>query len=90
MLQDIEQNWTEYDRFHKIGLTHKASKENLSNVYNDHTADEKTSNEYSDDELINFNYVSTATNPANICWSWRRLEDVSKTCLEDVFNTSSA
>ena len=28
--------------------------------------------------------------PANICWSWRRLEDVLKTCLEDVFNTSSA
>ena len=30
------------------------------------------------------------TIPANICWSWRRLEDVLKTCLEDVFNTSSA
>ena len=29
-------------------------------------------------------------NPANICWSSRRLEDVFKTCLEDVFNTSSA
>ena len=28
--------------------------------------------------------------PANICWSSRRLEDVFKTCLEDVFNTSSA
>ena len=28
--------------------------------------------------------------PANICWSSRRLEDVLKTCLEDVFNTSSA
>ena len=27
---------------------------------------------------------------ANICWSSRRLEDVFKTCLEDVFNTSSA
>ena len=90
MVQDIEQNWTEYDRLHKIGLTQKASKENLSNVYNDYTTDEKTSNEYSDHELINFNHVSTATNPANICWSWRRLEDVSKTCLEDVFNTSSA
>ena len=25
-------------------------------------------------------------NPANLCWSW----DVFKTCLEDVFNTSSA
>ena len=30
------------------------------------TADEKTSNEYSDDELINFNLVSTATNAANL------------------------
>ena len=29
-------------------------------------------------------------NPANICWSSRRLEDVFKTCVEDVFNTSSA
>ena len=29
-------------------------------------------------------------NPANICWSSRRLEDVFKTCLEDIFNTSSA
>ena len=29
-------------------------------------------------------------NPANICWSSRRLEDVFKTYLEDVFNTSSA
>ena len=28
--------------------------------------------------------------PANICWSWRRLEAVFKTCLKDVFNTSSA
>ena len=27
---------------------------------------------------------------ANICWSSRRHEDVFKTCLEDVFNTSSA
>ena len=23
-------------------------------------------------------------NPANICWSSRRLEDVFKTCLEDI------
>ena len=30
------------------------------------------------------------TIPANICWSWRRLENALKTCLEDVFNTSSA
>ena len=28
--------------------------------------------------------------PANICLSSRRLEDVLKICLEDVFNTSSA
>ena len=28
--------------------------------------------------------------PANICWSSRRLQGVLKTCLEDVFNTSSA
>ena len=26
--------------------------------------------------------------PANICWSSKRLEDVLKTYLEDVFNTS--
>ena len=25
--------------------------------------------------------------PANICWSWRRLQDVLKTCLEDVLKT---
>ena len=35
-------------------------------VYNDHTADEKTSNEYSHDELINFHLVSTATNASNL------------------------
>ena len=29
-------------------------------------------------------------NPGNICWSSRRLEDVFKVCLEDIFNTSSA
>ena len=28
--------------------------------------------------------------PANICWPSRRFEDVFKTCLGDVFNTSSA
>ena len=38
----------------------------MSKVYNDHTADKKTSNEYSDDELINFNFVSTATNTSNL------------------------
>ena len=26
-------------------------------------------------------------NPANICWSSRRLEDVFKTCLEDISRT---
>ena len=31
----------------------------------------------------------TGVSPANICWSWRRLEDVFTTCLENVFNTSS-
>ena len=35
-------------------------------VYNDHTEDEETSNEYSDDELINFNLASTATNASNL------------------------
>ena len=35
-------------------------------VYSDHTKEEKTSNEYSDDELINFNLVSTATNASNL------------------------
>ena len=34
--------------------------------------------------------ICWSLNPANICWSSRRLEDVFKTCLEDVFNTSSA
>ena len=28
------------------------------------------------------------TIPANICWSWRRLQDVFKTCLEDVFSVT--
>ena len=28
------------------------------------------------------------TFPANNCWSSRRLEDVLKTCLQNVFNTS--
>ena len=28
--------------------------------------------------------------PANICWSSRRIQDVFKSCLEDVFNSSSA
>ena len=32
----------------------------------------------------------SSLSPANICWYWRRLQDVFKTCLEDVFNTSSA
>ena len=26
--------------------------------------------------------------PANICWAWRRLQDVFKTCFEDVLTTS--
>ena len=30
------------------------------------------------------------SDPANICWSLRRLEDTFKACLEDIFNTSSA
>ena len=38
------------DRSDKIDLIHKASTENLPKVYNDHTADEKTFNEYSDDD----------------------------------------
>ena len=45
--------------------------------------------------MINLESITTKTtkntmNPANICWSSRRLEDVFKTCLEDVFNMSSA
>ena len=39
----------------------------MSKVYNDYTADEKISNEYNNDELINFNLVSTATNVSNPC-----------------------
>ena len=38
----------------------------MSKVYNDHAADEETSNEYSHDELINFNLVTTATNVSNL------------------------
>ena len=53
-------------RSDKIGLTHKISKENLSKVHNDYTADEKISNEYNDAELINFNLVSAATNVSNL------------------------
>ena len=40
--------------------------------------------------IISFQRNLWTTVPANICWSWRRLEDVFKTCLEEVFNTSSA
>ena len=36
---------------------------------------------------INHDYRAA---PANICWSSTCLEYVLKTCLEDVFNTSSA
>ena len=54
------------DRSDKIVLKHKTFKENLFKVYNDHTADEKTSNVCSDDELINFNLVNTATNVSNV------------------------
>ena len=35
------------------------------------------------------NGVFECNNPANICWSSRRVEDIFKTCLEEVFNTSS-
>ena len=35
-------------------------------VCNDQTAGEKTSNECSDDELINFNLVNTATDASNL------------------------
>ena len=54
------------DRSDKIVLKRKTFKENLTKVYNDHTADEKTSNEYSGYELINFNLVRTATNTSNL------------------------
>ena len=54
------------DRSDKIVLKHKTFKENLFKVCNDHTADEKTSNECSDDELINFNLVNTATDASNL------------------------
>ena len=39
----------------------------MSKVYNDYTADKKISNKYNNDELINFNLVSTATNVSNPC-----------------------
>ena len=38
----------------------------MPKVDNDHTADEKTSNQYNDNQLINFNPVSTATNAWNL------------------------
>ena len=47
-------------------LKHKKFKENLFKVHNYHTVDEKTSNEYSDDQLINFNLVCAATNASNL------------------------
>ena len=43
-------------------------------------------------EKYNLNYKShiyKSKSPVNISWSWRRLQDVFKTCLEDEFNTSS-
>ena len=43
-----------------------------------------------DDVLQDINMVSDKGIPANIRWASRRLEDVFKTCLEDVFNKSSA
>ena len=36
------------------------------------------------------NQTMRIINPTNICWSSRRLQDVFKTYLEDVFTTSSA
>ena len=42
---------------------------------------------------IGNNFMSTLTSdwwpdPANICWSSRRFEDVFKTCLDDVFSVT--
>ena len=37
--------------------------------------------------IKNYIYPKTSHNPANICWSSRRLEDALKTCLEDIFKT---
>ena len=37
-----------------------------------------------------YSKISLFLFPANICWSSRRLEDVFKTCLQDVFSTYSA
>ena len=34
--------------------------------------------------------IDKAKITANICWSSRRLGDIFKTCLEDVFNMSSS
>ena len=43
------------------------------------------------DMLINKKLNPIVTEfPANICWSSRRLEDIFKTCFENVFNMSSA
>lgn len=54
------------DRSDKIDLIHKTSKENLFKVETDNTVDQKTSNEFSDDNFIDFNLVSTVTNVSNL------------------------
>ena len=54
------------DRSDKIDLIHKTSKENLFKVETDNTVDQKTSNEFNDDNFIDFNLVSTATNVSNL------------------------
>ena len=49
----------------------------MSKVYNDYTADKKISNKYNNDELINFNLVSTATNVSNPCSINKNSSDAS-------------
>ena len=54
------------DRSDKTDLTHEAVKENLSKVDNDNTVDYKTSTEYSDDELIDFDLVGTVSKVSSL------------------------
>ena len=57
----------------------------LYNILYDECSEDKTE-EYSSAKYQWRNWGGTF--PANNCWSSRRLEDVLKTCLQNVFSTS--
>ena len=56
----------QYDRSNETNLRHKTFKENLLKANNDNTVYKKTSNEYSDNEHIDFDLIGTATNVSNL------------------------